>query len=105
IFYSNTTPPSLPSFPTRRSSDLVVINSCFFSAVIDISIFSLKLNVFHFFYESLYRFKTRKGFNSAPSSDASASGYPPAVTRTGRSEEHTSELQSRENLVCRLLLE
>src|SRR5436309_4484270 len=25
--------------------------------------------------------------------------------RTGRSEEHTSELQSRENLVCRLLLE
>src|SRR5690606_39356022 len=25
--------------------------------------------------------------------------------RPGRSEEHTSELQSRENLVCRLLLE
>src|SRR5690606_42040584 len=27
------------------------------------------------------------------------------VTRIRRSEEHTSELQSRENLVCRLLLE
>src|SRR5207302_2389108 len=27
------------------------------------------------------------------------------VSRIGRSEEHTSELQSRENLVCRLLLE
>src|SRR5690606_39512052 len=27
------------------------------------------------------------------------------VERPGRSEEHTSELQSRENLVCRLLLE
>src|SRR5690606_16218860 len=27
------------------------------------------------------------------------------VQRTSRSEEHTSELQSRENLVCRLLLE
>src|SRR5690606_41992544 len=26
-------------------------------------------------------------------------------SRSGRSEEHTSELQSRENLVCRLLLE
>src|SRR5690606_42104056 len=26
-------------------------------------------------------------------------------TEAGRSEEHTSELQSRENLVCRLLLE
>src|SRR5690606_15533705 len=29
----------------------------------------------------------------------------PLETPTGRSEEHTSELQSRENLVCRLLLE
>src|SRR5690606_40115724 len=28
-----------------------------------------------------------------------------AITQTVRSEEHTSELQSRENLVCRLLLE
>src|SRR5207302_6234094 len=27
------------------------------------------------------------------------------TVRIGRSEEHTSELQSRENLVCRLLLE
>src|SRR5690606_41783551 len=27
------------------------------------------------------------------------------VNTVGRSEEHTSELQSRENLVCRLLLE
>src|SRR5690606_41201219 len=29
----------------------------------------------------------------------------PIADRPGRSEEHTSELQSRENLVCRLLLE
>src|SRR5690606_40746634 len=28
-----------------------------------------------------------------------------AILNTSRSEEHTSELQSRENLVCRLLLE
>src|SRR2546430_7780771 len=28
-----------------------------------------------------------------------------AVSRSGRSEEHTSELQSQSNLVCRLLLE
>src|SRR5690606_40014436 len=28
-----------------------------------------------------------------------------SLTRVFRSEEHTSELQSRENLVCRLLLE
>src|SRR3712207_6996254 len=30
---------------------------------------------------------------------------PPAVAQAGRSEEHTSELQSRQYLVCRLLLE
>src|SRR5690606_7958699 len=29
----------------------------------------------------------------------------PQLNQIGRSEEHTSELQSRENLVCRLLLE
>src|SRR5690606_41820879 len=37
--------------------------------------------------------------------DASPDGRYFRVTRTVRSEEHTSELQSRENLVCRLLLE
>src|SRR5690606_40459556 len=31
--------------------------------------------------------------------------YDPFFTTKPRSEEHTSELQSRENLVCRLLLE
>src|SRR3712207_7033941 len=36
-----------------------------------------------------------------------ASGHPPAQRHLppGRSEEHTSELQSRQYLVCRLLLE
>src|SRR5690606_41162529 len=32
-------------------------------------------------------------------------GLPTVTTQIARSEEHTSELQSRENLVCRLLLE
>src|SRR5690349_22138719 len=31
--------------------------------------------------------------------------FPPWATRPPRSEEHTSELQSRRDLVCRLLLE
>src|SRR3712207_7173312 len=35
--------------------------------------------------------------------DADAAGF--AEMRYGRSEEHTSELQSRQYLVCRLLLE
>src|SRR2546421_6845766 len=32
-------------------------------------------------------------------------GHPQTVSCIGRSEEHTSELQSRSDLVCRLLLE
>src|SRR5690349_24900409 len=35
----------------------------------------------------------------------SGSPAPRVVRQTGRSEEHTSELQSRRDLVCRLLLE
>src|SRR5436309_6430046 len=43
----------------------------------------------------------------APSADlvAKMTKYNESLTKAGRSEEHTSELQSRENLVCRLLLE
>src|SRR5690606_12493461 len=45
---------------------------------------------------------------SISTSPAHACSWPAAGCprpRPGRSEEHTSELQSRENLVCRLLLE
>src|SRR5207302_7880791 len=44
-------------------------------------------------------------FRMRRSSDATASAPINAPIPTARSEEHTSELQSRENLVCRLLLE
>src|SRR3712207_7263611 len=40
-----------------------------------------------------------------PRSAPGAGSTPPGARRTGRSEEHTSELQSRQYLVCRLLLE
>src|SRR5690606_41216194 len=46
----------------------------------------------------------RKAGLSSPPGQAPARGRTQAST-PGRSEEHTSELQSRENLVCRLLLE
>src|SRR2546430_8678847 len=40
------------------------------------------------------------------SETSAVSRSPPPATRSGlRSEEHTSELQSQSNLVCRLLLE
>src|SRR6185295_20405652 len=41
---------------------------------------------------------------AAPSGAADEPG-PDGLGRTARSEEHTSELQSRQYLVCRLLLE
>src|SRR5258708_26840487 len=61
-------------------------------------------------------FRSRKGGRDArapiprPSCDCGSGTCrncipPPATTDTGRSEEHTSELQSPDHLVCRLLLE
>src|SRR5215469_17952912 len=45
-------------------------------------------------------------FRSAASPSARASpGWSGCMCRCARSEEHTSELQSRRDLVCRLLLE
>src|SRR5690349_23692074 len=93
---------NLHSFPTRRSSDLTGI--C--------SVRSARVRR----YSRLYcpRGSGMKG-NPKPwvfafallpalllTSAARAQQSPP---RTRRSEEHTSELQSRRDLVCRLLLE
>src|SRR2546430_15174665 len=52
--------------------------------------------------------KSRTGWNhsTTPRPAASAIKTPPRAQRVrSRSEEHTSELQSQSNLVCRLLLE
>src|SRR4249919_4084901 len=51
-------------------------------------------------YTTLFRSSGRAW--PGPRSPGTGAGCPAA---TGRSEEHTSELQSREKLVCRLLLE
>src|SRR2546430_11050880 len=46
------------------------------------------------------------GDGRKPHAGASIEAQPaPLMSPTGRSEEHTSELQSQSNLVCRLLLE
>src|SRR5436190_16864475 len=70
--------------------------------------------IFFFFYGSavhrdLHSFPTRRspistvGCGASPYSAGSTST--PPVSNTPRSEEHTSELQSHSDLVCRLLLE
>src|SRR5690606_40641162 len=46
-----------------------------------------------------------RGVHEAPLAHIDARVADLAPAAGGRSEEHTSELQSRENLVCRLLLE
>src|SRR5690606_40232636 len=52
-------------------------------------------------YTTLFRSPARLGYSSLNS--GKRMHLPPRASV--RSEEHTSELQSRENLVCRLLLE
>src|SRR5690606_41782381 len=49
--------------------------------------------------------KDRKRRSTATNWTTPAATASPSTNFPGRSEEHTSELQSRENLVCRLLLE
>src|SRR5207302_2403353 len=54
-------------------------------------------------YTTLFRSSTAEADRGiAPTARNGRGGSP---ERSTRSEEHTSELQSRENLVCRLLLE
>src|SRR5438874_6250973 len=77
-------PPRSTLFPTRRSSDLIGLAS------LEEIVVSIRMDAAkeHF----------NKGF---PTLTAVFENRPHVV----RSEEHTSELQSRRDLVCRLLLE
>src|SRR5690606_39506604 len=86
----------LHSFPTRRSSDLlaamVLVNNSLiimWSMVGPMTIVA----IFPFFVLKVF-----SGEIDGPETNSFVAG-------SSRSEEHTSELQSRENLVCRLLLE
>src|SRR5690606_41213484 len=89
-------------FPTRRSSDLEagILRRIRDEAVVG--------------YEGLLQDEQGRsflvmGFIDGPSLAERAQSRPlsteEAMRLLDRSEEHTSELQSRENLVCRLLLE
>src|SRR3712207_8898770 len=54
---------------------------------------------------ALAAFLTARGRFALVTDAIEAAGRPDGRYRLGRSEEHTSELQSRQYLVCRLLLE
>src|SRR5690606_42149837 len=95
----------LQSFPTRRSSDLNVENveiyeSDGLSAVEEEGFSAILTNPpIRAGKETVFRFYEEASKKIAPG------GSLWVVIQKKRSEEHTSELQSRENLVCRLLLE
>src|SRR5690606_41453998 len=92
--------PSLHSFPTRRSSDLY-------------GFAGREKNIApeRFDYTARYQdlkkqlLNLSKNFNSAFFESIEPNFIEIHYNDQFRSEEHTSELQSRENLVCRLLLE
>src|SRR5699024_12310302 len=91
LFQSSGAPPYPHSFPTRRSSDLLrcaPAASCSRCAAYSRSRPQRRWN------------RVLRDFCSPFCSSPAGSD-----ARTHRSEEHTSELQSRFDLVCRLLLE
>src|SRR5688572_32108071 len=79
----------LHSFPTRRSSDLSLLELNLRDGDMDLGQFHSQINL-------------AQGEEIAVLQYASGNLF---LVDEGRSEEHTSELQSQSNLVCRLLLE
>src|SRR5690606_42011968 len=84
------------SFPTRRSSDLAAENShALARGDLQVQVAQCRLGLAGI----------AEGQSAAFDLAAQAAGGEARPALLRRSEEHTSELQSRENLVCRLLLE
>src|SRR5690606_42047497 len=96
-FQSIGVPRSQHSFPTRRSS--VLRHTMFRWAAVVIA----RPAVFHARVEMDFTAVFRVSVAVFPTSDAGGNDALPFSV--ARSEEHTSELQSRENIVCRLLPE
>src|SRR5690606_39553130 len=95
-------PRNLHSFPTRRSSDLLVLQkNHIFNGTIEENIRYGNINATEEeIIEAAKKAYIHDQIMMLPEQYKSK-----ALNLSGRSEEHTSELQSRENLVCRLLLE
>src|SRR5690606_40033080 len=100
LFEPQAMPPDLPSFPTRRSSDLGAEMTV--SASCGTGLVGFASEPFVVSNQGIC-FAFAHPFGAARGGHAFSASLRPQVS--SRSEEHTSELQSRENLVCRLLLE
>src|SRR5690606_41496714 len=94
----------LHSFPTRRSSDLDDNDFKLEADEEDISIYFFS-PIFSKPNKQFFRYKTENGEWKYFSDNLSLNLQLAGGLHLVRSEEHTSEFQSRENLVCRLLLE
>src|SRR5690606_41789112 len=92
----------VPPFPTRRSSDLTVRRAAKSSGISRACALILISAASTISPCTPSAGATWRSARSAASTLRSRKAVALAATR---SEEHTSELQSRENIVCRLLLE
>src|SRR5690606_40860042 len=94
---------ALPSFPTRRSSDLGLSLSA--GRLSRLRRGGSRTRGLVQPVGPRQRRELRAAADPARAVRAPCAGIAERSTPRKRSEEHTSELQSRENLVCRLLLE
>src|SRR5690606_40188098 len=103
--YASCAPHDLHSFPTRRSSDLGSGEPELITASLCNSEFDTAILIATGTPGDLtwVAGNDDAGINGPCGSNTTRSYV--QFNSDGRSEEHTSELQSRENLVCRLLLE
>src|SRR5690606_41295056 len=97
IFSVTSAPRDLLSFPTRRSSDLEGYQRAHQGKGSGLHHRSERIRQEH--VSALFEPAGADHFGPG------GGGRPRSDRFQDRSEEHTSELQSRENLVCRLLLE
>src|SRR5690606_42131442 len=99
FFYCSVNHQDLHSFPTRRSSDLNKDK-----VLMDFAIFAIAFNLGKLHLKGLVN-KEILYFFEKYGQKGDVILFFVKIDINSRSEEHTSELQSRENLVCRLLLE
>src|SRR5690606_41733651 len=94
----------LLSSPTRRSSDLLEISNLHRNFQIEVILLQIVLYQVQCIFQGTSRFHVIVLDHDPVVQSKSVIGTTTDRHRC-RSEEHTSELQSRENLVCRRLLE